>query len=180
MVDLLSSGKINNRLLCEIATNEKFEKLMADAEIYVDGIATMRFTDLNASLADARSAILAEHPEAAGDKVMQTLEAAQIDEEDFFCHVTHKAWDAILHDIRKSHERDAESVRDETPAHSLQKEILQIAHAPGDQLNKFIRLFCRQFGIRYERLNPEETSALRKVFSKSQLVKKSPLSFRNK
>jgi hypothetical protein len=69
--------------LCEIATNEKFEKLMADAEIYVDGIATMRFTDLNASLADARSAILAEHPEAAGDRILQTLEAAQIDEEDF-------------------------------------------------------------------------------------------------
>ena len=79
----LRSGKINNRLLCEIATNEKFEKLMADAEIYVDGIATMRFTDLNASLADARSAILAEHPEAAGDRILQTLEAAQIDEEDF-------------------------------------------------------------------------------------------------
>ena len=180
MVDLLRSGKINNRLLCEIATNEKFEKLMADAEIYVDGIATMRFTDLNVSLEDARMAILAEHPEAAGDRILQTLEAAQIDEEDFFCHVTHKTWDAILRDIRKAHEGDPESAPEETPAHSLQKEILQIAHAPGDQLNKFIQLFCRQFGIRYERLNPEERSTLRKVFSKSQLVKKPPLSFRNK
>ena len=85
MVALLKSGKINNRLLCEIATNEKFEKLMADAEIYVDGIATMRFTDLNSSLEEARAVILEEHPEAAGDRILRTLEAAQIDEEDFFC-----------------------------------------------------------------------------------------------
>lgn len=180
MIALLKSGKINNRLLCEIATNDKFEKLMADAEIYVDGIVTMRFTDLNDSLEEARAMILEEHPEAAGDKVMQTLEAAQIDEEDFFCHVTHKTWDAILHDVRKAHERDAESAPEETPAHSLQKEIFQIAHAPGDQLDKFIQLFCKQFGIRYERLYPEETSCLKKVFSRSPLIKKSHLSFRSK
>ncbi len=153
---------------------------MADAEIYVDGIVTMRFTDLNDSLEEARAMILEEHPEAAGDKVMQTLEAAQIDEEDFFCHVTHKTWDAILHDVRKAHERDAESAPEETPAHSLQKEIFQIAHAPGDQLDKFIQLFCKQFGIRYERLYPEETSCLKKVFSRSPLIKKSHLSFRSK
>lgn len=161
MIALLKSGKINNRLLCEIATNEKFEKLMADAEIYVDGIATMRFTDLNASLADARAAILARHPEAVGDRMLQTLEAAQIDEEDFFCHITHKTWDAILDDIRRAHELGAESVPDETPARSLQKEIFKIARSSGDQLDKFARLFCRQFGIQYNRLTEEEKSALK-------------------
>ena len=30
MVTLLSSGKINNRLLCEIATHENFQRLMTD------------------------------------------------------------------------------------------------------------------------------------------------------
>ena len=50
MVDLLKSGHINNRLLCEIATHENFISLMTDAEIYVDGIATMRFQDINAVL----------------------------------------------------------------------------------------------------------------------------------
>ena len=36
MVALLKSGRINNRLLCEIATNDKFEQLMTDTEIYID------------------------------------------------------------------------------------------------------------------------------------------------
>ena len=180
MVALLKSGKINNRLLCEIATNEKFEKLMADAEIYVDGIATMRYTDLNSSLEEARAVILEEHPEAAGDRILRTLEAAQIDEEDFFCHVTHRAWDAILHDIRKAHELDAESAPDETPAHSLQKEIFRIARSSGDQLDKFAHLFCQQFGIQYNRLTEDEKSALKGLFKKSKLLRKSPLSFKKR
>ena len=35
MMELLKSGRINNRLLCEIATHENFVTLMADTEIYV-------------------------------------------------------------------------------------------------------------------------------------------------
>ena len=34
MVALLKSGRINNRLLCEIATNDKFEQLIAIAIIH--------------------------------------------------------------------------------------------------------------------------------------------------
>ena len=37
-VDVLSSGKINNRLLSELITHPEFARLMADMEIYVDGI----------------------------------------------------------------------------------------------------------------------------------------------
>lgn len=42
MVALLKSGRINNRLLCELATHKDFIKFLADIEIYVDGIATMQ------------------------------------------------------------------------------------------------------------------------------------------
>ena len=62
MVELLKSGRINNRLLCEIATHKNFTALMTDAEIYVDGIATMRFQDINASL----EAVRAEIPAGGG------------------------------------------------------------------------------------------------------------------
>ena len=97
-VALLKSGRINTRLLCEMMSHEKFAELMADAEIYVDGMATMRFHDINSALAAVRAMILEEHPEAAADRSLKILEAGQIEEEDFFCHVTHKTWDAILHD----------------------------------------------------------------------------------
>ena len=38
MVVLLSSGKINNRLLCELATHPNFLRLMVDMEIFIDRI----------------------------------------------------------------------------------------------------------------------------------------------
>ena len=50
MVALLKSGRINNRLLCELATHKDFIKFLADIEIYVDGIATMQIQNLNACL----------------------------------------------------------------------------------------------------------------------------------
>ena len=43
MVVLLKSGRINNRLLCELATHKDFIKFLADIEIYVDGILPRRF-----------------------------------------------------------------------------------------------------------------------------------------
>jgi hypothetical protein len=48
MVALLKNGRINNRLLCELATHKDFIKFLADIEIYVDGIATIQIQNLNA------------------------------------------------------------------------------------------------------------------------------------
>ena len=82
VVELLKSERFNNRLLCEIISHEKFRELLADAEIYVDGIATMRFHDMNSSLAAVRAMILEAHPEAAADRAIKVLEACQVGEED--------------------------------------------------------------------------------------------------
>ena len=102
MVALLKSGRINNRLLCEIATNDKFEQLMTDTEIYIDGHATSTFRTLYESLEEQRQTIVQKYKQAENDFYSKTILAAEVKEEDFFCHVTHKTWDAILHDIRKA------------------------------------------------------------------------------
>ena len=46
-IEFLKSGRFNNRLLCEIIKHPDFIKLMADTEIYVDGIATMQIKNMN-------------------------------------------------------------------------------------------------------------------------------------
>src|SRR5699024_1354988 len=98
-----------------------------------DVMATMRFHDINSALAAVRAMILEEHPEAAADRSLKILEAGQIEEEDFFCHVTHKTWDAILHDIRKAHENDMESAPDTTPADELIREVRKAMQSTGDR-----------------------------------------------
>lgn len=91
MVNLLRSGRINNRLLCEIVTNDKFEKLMTDTEIYIDGHATAHFRDMNEALEDQRLALIGKHRHADGDLYSETLLAAQVEEEDFsaISHIRH-------------------------------------------------------------------------------------------
>ena len=42
IVALLKNGRINNHLLCELATHKDFIKFLADIEVYVDGIASMQ------------------------------------------------------------------------------------------------------------------------------------------
>ena len=39
MIDLLKSGRIDTALLCELAAHPDFVKLLADIQIYVEGIA---------------------------------------------------------------------------------------------------------------------------------------------
>ena len=172
-VDVLKSGRINNRLLCEIITNEKFEELMADTEIYVDGIATVMFNDIDLALEHVRSMIIEETPEAAEDRTLRTLEAAQIKEEDFFCDVTHKNWDQILHDIRKNHEDNNEIAGDETPAQkelkALIAEVKTIVKAYRDPVPPFTDLFCEKFLVK-DKVDEEEQRTLQRVFRKSDLL----------
>ena len=67
MVTLLSSGTINNRLLCELATHPNFRRLMVDMEIFIDRIADMRVDQMNLILEATRQTILGKY--ASGENV---------------------------------------------------------------------------------------------------------------
>ncbi len=56
-IDILKSGNINNRLLCEIIKHPDFWKFMSDTEIYVDSLAEMQIRNLNSFVALMRSKI---------------------------------------------------------------------------------------------------------------------------
>lgn len=170
MVDLLKSGRINNRLLCEIAANNKFEKLMMDTEIYIDGHATAHFRDMNETLEEQRLALIQKHRHADGDLYSETLRAAQVEEEDFFCHITHKTWDAILHDIRKAHEHDIESTPDFSRTKQMAQDIQRALKTPGDYLTKIWKVIFNVLGIDFDKLPADEQKVLKKVLSKSPVI----------
>ena len=180
VVELLKSGRINNRLLCEIVTNDKFEKLMTDTEIYIDGHATARFRDINESLEVQRLELIRQHRLVDGDFYSNTLLAGEIEEEDFFCHITHKTWDAILHDIRKAHEHDIDSTPNISRAKEIALEIQKALKSPGDHIAKIWTVILSMLGIDYDKLSDEDKKTLKKILSKSPIIKKSPLNFRRK
>ena len=48
MIELLKSGQVDNSLLCELAAHPDFPRLMADLEIYVNGVAVKQVQTVNA------------------------------------------------------------------------------------------------------------------------------------
>ena len=98
-IDVLKSGKFNHRLLSEILCHHDFQKMMLDAEIYVDRIADMRINDMNAMLEAIRKMALIKQ-DGQDDLSTRTLELAQVREDDYFGHVLADDLQAILRDIR--------------------------------------------------------------------------------
>lgn len=115
VLELLRSGKINNRLLCEMMTHPRFRQLMADIEIVVDRIADMRIQDMNTVLEVARQKVMKEYAPDEMDVYMRTLEVAQINETDYFSYIIHEDMDEITETIRENHRKDTTTADETTP-----------------------------------------------------------------
>ena len=126
MVALLKSGRINNRLLCELATHKDFIKFLADIEIYVDGIATMQIQNLNALVDTVRHEIIERYRPGEDDPHLKVLQAAHISDDEYFSHMVLDDLNLIIRDIREAHKKDSESAPQTTVADEL-KENLEAA-----------------------------------------------------
>ena len=170
MVELLSSGTINNRLLCEIATHPNFRRLMADIEIFVDRIADMRVEQMNMVLEAARQEILNSHAPGEDDLYVRTLEVGQVQESDFFHHTIHDDLDSIVRDIRKAHVTDP-TIADPQPTLRQVQEKFQRTMQLGSNEERMIHEFCDQMMIPFEKISSEDFSAFLRILSLSKLLK---------
>ena len=144
---------------------------MTDTEIYIDGHATSTFRTLYESLEEQRQVIVQKYKQADRDFYSQTLLAAEVKEEDFFCHVTHKTWDAILHDIRKAHEHDIDSTPDYSLAKKMGLEIRKAIQSSGDYLGKVWAVIFNMLGMDFYKLSPDEQKTFKKVCQNRPLSK---------
>lgn len=174
MMKLLASGKINNRLLCEIAAHPNFQRLMVDTEICVDRIAAMRVHDMNTVLAEARKTVMEKHNPGENDLYMRTLELAQIDEDEYFCRVVHDDIDKIITDIREAHKKDTTTADAVNPSDTARQELEAAMSYEGSAEERQARVFCRQLGINYDKLSKDEFASLINILKKSSLLKGQP------
>ena len=178
-VDVLKAGKFNHRLLSEMICPKDFRRFMLDAEIYVDRIADMRIKDMNTVLEAARQMILVEHGENSDDLYLHTLQAAQIQEEEYFGHLLSNDLNAILSDIREEHKTDALTADDDLSVSSVQEQLAKAIHFEGSAEEKKARSFLAAFGIDYDKLSKEQFVTLIEILKLSKHMK-SPISQRGK
>lgn len=168
MIELLKSGHINTRLLCEVAAHKDFVKLLADIEIYVDGIAAMQIQNLNAWVDVVRAEIMEKYHPSEQDKDAYLLHTAHVNEGEYFCQRVHEDIDAIIQDIRDAHKGDSTSAPDITVAQEIKRDLEEVANFKGSRTEQLILLFCKQTRLKYSRLTDEEKQWLTRIAQKSE------------
>ena len=170
MLDILRSGKINNRLLCEIVTHKEFQRLLLDIEVYVDRLAGMQIDNLNAVVATTRAEILARENPDEKEQILRALELAYVQENDFFTHIVHEDIDAIIADIREAHKKDQTTAESQTTATKLKQAIEEAAKYEGSDQEKQMKIYCNLLDIPYEDMPPEEFDAVLNWLRRSKVL----------
>lgn len=174
MVELLSSGRINNRLLCELVLHPDFLQLLTDIEICVDRIADMRINDLNQVLELTRQSVIEKYSPDENDLHTRTLQLAQISEDIFYSHVIHKDLDAIVKDIRTAHQQDNTTADADTQASATVEEVQEMldkaTQYQGTLNQKRAYLICEMLHVDYDKLPRDEQEALSRISRKSPLM----------
>lgn len=171
IIALLKSGHINTRLLCEMAAHKDFVKLLADIEIYVDGIAAMQIQNLNAWVDVVRAEIMEKYHPGEQDKDAYLLQAAHVNEGKYFSQRVHEDIDNIIADIKQAHKTDSTSAPDTTVAQEIKRDLEEVANFKGSRAEQLILLFCKQTKLKYSRLTDEEKQWLTRIAQKSSLLK---------
>ena len=78
MIELLKSGRVDNSLLCELAAHPDFPRLMADLEIYVNGVAVEQVQTANAIVDTMSATIMKQYNPGLTDPQLRQLVAATL------------------------------------------------------------------------------------------------------
>ena len=171
MIELLKSGRIDTALLCELAAHPDFVKLLADIQIYVEGIAATQIQNLNAWVDVARAEIMEKYQPGEHDKTAGVLQAAHVREGDYFSSRVHHDIDAIMEDIRQAHRGRSDGAPENTIVDELKRDLEEVASFKGSRAEQLLIVFCKQTKLRYTKLTEEEKQWLTRIVQKSELAK---------
>ena len=180
-VCLLKSREIHNELLCEFCTHPAFRDFLSDLEIYVDGMAGISIQTMNVIVDTIQNTIMrkiGEEPELREDQqTLRMLEAAIVDEDEYFLQRLSKSLGVIARNLREKHKKDPESVDYDLIAKEYNRKIREaekLRQSRGDKgalLEILLASFAEQIQYPISKITREEKEVLRGLFERSGAVK---------
>ena len=137
------------------------------------------FQNLNALVDTIRHEIIERYRPGEDDPHLKTLQAAHVDDNDYFSHIALDDISAIIRDIREAHKNDSESAPLTTVADELRENLEAVENFKGSRQEKQAFLYCKQLGINYKNLSEEEFCWLIRILQKSKKIG-TPVSQRKK
>ena len=171
MIELLKSGRVDNSILCELAAHPDFPRLMADLEIYVNGVAVKQVQTVNAIVDTMSATIMKQYNPGLTDPQLRQLVAAHIDDDSFCRYVIQQDINSIALDLREAHRDDFFSVPEDNPLKGLLQAADEAAREDSDPEQASLAFICKRLRLNYKKLSEEEKKWLKKISEKSDLLK---------
>lgn len=175
-LEVLKAGKFNAKLLSKVICHKDFERLMADMEIFVDGIASMQIDNLNSFMGTIRNTVQAQYHPDEHELFYHTLEVARIPGDEYVRSVLRDDLTDILRDIRESGKhkiKDKNAISQFAAIEEFQKKVQSVLEAKGSSEERAAKIYLATFGIDYETLTPEEFVVLMGILDKSSFKENS-------
>ena len=171
MIELLKSGLMDNSLLCELATHPDFPRLMADLEIYVNGVAVKQVQAANAIVDTMSATIMKRYNPGLTDPQLRQLVTAHIDDDSFCRYVIQQDINKIALDLREAHKDDFFSVPEDNPLEDFLQTAEETAKEGSDPEQASLAFICKRLKLNYGKLSEEERKWLKRIAQKSDLLK---------
>lgn len=153
-LDLLKSGKLNVRLICEMIKHPEFLNLLSDLEIYVDNIAGMQIRNMNTMIEQTRLR-LQNNGVPDSDHYMKTLETASINEDNYFNNLLGNDIVKIAKDLREAHGKDADTGDPITPVEDMLSTFDELKKADNATQAQMV-MYSKLFKINFTKMDPYE------------------------
>ena len=159
MIELLKSGRVDN------------SRLMADLEIYVNGVAVKQVQIANAIVDTMSATIMKQYNPGLTDPQLRQLIAAHIDEDSFCRYVIQQDINGIALALREAHRDDFFSVPEDNPLKDFLQTAEEAASEVGDPEQAAMAFICKRLKLNYKKLSDEEKKWPKKIAEKSDLLK---------
>ena len=171
MIELLKSGRVDNSLLCELAAHPDFPRLMADLEIYVNGVSGKQGLRANAIVDVVNGTIMKQHKPGVMYPQLRQLIAAHLADESFCRYMRQQDINQRALDLREAHKDDFFSVPEDSPLEDFLQAAEETAREDSDPEQAALAFICKRLKLNYKKLSEEEKKWLKKIAQKSDLLK---------
>ena len=172
-IELLTSGKLNNRLVCEMIEHDDFPKFLVDTEAYVDRWAEMELGIIDMLLWQIREEISEQYGTVLSkEDLAKQMDAFHIQEEEFFAQKVADSIFGIVHSIREAHFDDnttAPKINMQRLIGGIESYMNLVAEPNVDDMFDSI---CEDYGINPNALSYLQIQEFKKVLKTSMFLTK--------
>jgi len=172
-IELLTSGKLNNRLVCEMIEHDDFPKFLVDTEAYVDRWAEMELGIIDMLLWQIREEISEQYGTVLSkEDLAKQMDAFHIQEEEFFAQKVADSIFGIVHGIREAHFDDnttAPKINMQRLIGGIESYMNLVAEPNVDDMFDSI---CEDYGINPNALSYLQIQEFKKVLKTSIFLTK--------